>query len=80
MAPDPEPSTLRLLSIEDLRNDRIAITWSSLPGADYAIQSSVSLRTWEEFESMQGALDATTTRFEVERTDVANTFYRILSK
>ncbi len=75
---EPEPSPLRIVTIEDLKNGRIAIVWTSAPGTEYGIQSSETLASWQEIDSLPGGAGPTT-RFELERTKRGE-FLRIVAK
>lgn len=70
------PEDLEIFSIEHNADNTVTLSWESVEGGRYALDSSVDLEEWEEIEDDINSEGETTT-FTTSPSEAVKTFYRV---
>lgn len=77
---DPQdPSSCLAVAATQLSGNQITLTWSSVPGKSYHIESSADLTTWQTVSgSSTGAVTATTSSITLTGLSGSRLFFRVV--
>jgi hypothetical protein len=70
------PEDLEIFSIEHNADNTVTLSWESVEGGRYALDSSVDLEEWEEIED-DITSEGETTTFTTSPSEAVKTFYRV---
>ena len=68
--------SFEIFSVERNAGGTVTLSWSSVEGARYAIDSSIDLKTWEELDDDIDS-EGDTTSFTTPASEAEKTFYRV---